>query len=493
MELREMNFGKSDGFKESSEPNFTELFYEKDGLYSELRVQDKYIILGRKGAGKTILASYYCQKSGENKEVSKQLFANDFIQKKLLNFAESEINKEENSLFWEYTFLLDIGNSILDYLAGLKFYSFKRVIFLARNKQQVVRLREIINNEFYKIQQITSDTFQQSELASSIGVNGKGGLDFSNKNLVSEKDSIVKRRSKYYETFPELKKLVLDLVEKLKVRVTIFYDDMDQFEESMELSSFKSLMKNMIYSADKLNKDLYHLHKSKICLVIREDIIDMLQPEANNLNKQIADCSIRIDWFLSVYDSPQMHPLMIMILHKIKNSGESFKDSTLNDIFQEIFEPGVFKFLLDRSFGRPRDIVRFLNFYKESFPRDSRITISNLQRVEQGYSKWFYDELLNEIAISNNKSDIKEILTYISKRGYGSFTYQKLFDYIVKDTGQQKEGLLEVLSVMRDYGIIGVINSQKKVDFTYRMGLSTRVNQTTKFILHNGLKKYLNI
>lgn len=82
----------------------------------------------------------------------------------------------------------------------------------------------------------------------------------------------------------------------------------------------------MIYSADKLNKDLYHLHKSKICLVIREDIIDMLQPEANNLNKQIADCSIRIDWFLSVYDSPQMHPLMIMILHKIKNSGESFNN-----------------------------------------------------------------------------------------------------------------------------------------------------------------------
>lgn len=68
-----------------------------------------------------------------------------------------------------------------------------------------------------------------------------------------------------------------------------------------------------------------------------------------------------------------------------------------------------------------------------------------------------------------------------------------MFDYIVKDTGQQKEGLLEVLSVMRDYGIIGVINSQKKVDFTYRMGLSTRVNQTTKFILHHGLKKYLNI
>ena len=109
-----------------------------------------------------------------------------------------------------------------------------------------------------------------------------------------------------------------------------------------------------------------------------------------NLNKQIADCSIRIDWFLSVYDSPHMHPLMKMILHKIKNSGESFKDSTLNNIYQEIFEPSVFKFLLDRSFGRPRDIVRFLNFYKESFPRDSRITISNLQRVEQGYSKWFY-------------------------------------------------------------------------------------------------------
>ena len=389
--------------------------------------------------------------------------------------------------------MLDLGNALLEYLAGLKSCDLKRFFFVALNKQQISRLKEIINNEFYKIQQITSDTVQQSERASSIGVNGKSGFDFSNKNLVSEKDSIIKRRSKYYETFPELKQLVLDLIRKFKVRFTIFYDDMDQFEESMELSSFKSLMKNMIYSADNLNKDLYRFHKSKICLVIREDIVDMLQSEANNLNKQIADSSIRIDWFLRVCDSPQEHPLMQMILHKIKNSGESFKDSTLDAIYQDIFEPSVFKFLLERSFGRPRDIVRFLNFYKENFPSEERITISNLQRVEQGYSKWFYDELLNEIAISNNKEDIIEILSFISQRGYGRFTYKKLFNYILKDTGQKREDLLEVLSVMRDYGIIGVRNGKKMIDFTYRTGLSTRVNQSTEFLLHYGLEKYLNI
>ncbi len=121
-----------------------------------------------------------------------------------------------------------------------------------------------------------------------------------------------------------------------------------------------------------------------------------------------------------------------------------------------------------------------------------RLSIVNLNKVEQEYSKWFHDELLNEIAISSDKEGINEILEYISKRGYRRFTYQKLSNYIAEHDQKIIINLLELLSVMRKYSILGVEN-KGKIAFPYRLGYSVNVDKTTKFILHQGLHKFFNI
>lgn len=37
-----------------------------------------------------------------------------------------------------------------------------------------------------------------------------------------------------------------------------------------------------------------------------------------------------------------------------------------------MFEPSVFGFLMDRSFGRPRDIIQYLNLCKNNFQESEK-------------------------------------------------------------------------------------------------------------------------
>lgn len=492
MRLKNINFGKSDGAKEAMQPNFSEMFYEEGGHYDTLKNSDKYLIIGRKGTGKTTLASYAHKKfSEDSRYLSKQCFANDFIEKKLLNFADNEINRDQNSLFWEYVFLLEIGEKLVEYYDSKHFYSpFK--IFQSKN---VSVLRRMLDSENSRIESIvTSNDYNEgANLGLSFGKNEKLTAGVSSKS--SESESITKRRIKYYEELPKLKNIILSLLDKSKKCIIIFYDDMDQFEEDIDYDYFMSLMKNMIYSADTLNKILYKYNCSKVCLVLRKDIIDSLQHITNNLNKQITDSGIEIRWFNTGYREPSEHPLMQMILHKIKNSNKvEFGHSSLLEVHKKIFEKDVFEFLMKRSFGRPRDLVAYLNLYKESYPESEMITVDNLLKIEQTYSKWFYDELLNELKISENQTSIKKVLEVVSKRGFMSFTLEKLTKF-AEETLEDYDmpNLLEDLKRMRDYSILGVKLKNGNIDFNYRLGYSPSVDIKTKFIVHQGLRKYLNL
>jgi hypothetical protein len=351
-----------------------------------------------------------------------------------------------------------------------------------------------LENENLKIEHVVSNNGTDFTISSGIDIGNKFSGSYGGTSNISESETITKRRARYYEVIDELKTLILSLLISSKQSVTIFYDDMDQFEESMEFEYFLSLMKNMIYSADKLNHILSEYNHSRVCLVLREDIVDLLQARANNLNKQITDNGIRISWTEKGTKQPHEHPLMQMILHKIKKSGDEYREESLQNIYEKLFEQTVFDFLLERSFGRPRDIISYLNIYKDEFPDYEKITIRNLQKIEQRYSKWFFDELLNELALAEKKESINEVFRVITRRGYTTFNYSQVQKFFEENITEYKafDNLLEILAIMREYSILG-IKIQKKFDFVYRTGFSTGVDKNSKFVVHRGLQKYLNL
>lgn len=482
-----MNFGISDGHSESKEPHFSEMFYEQGDHYRDLVNTSKFLIIGRKGTGKTILASYYTHRANKEKnKISIQLFPNDFKRKKLLNFAQNPINRDESSLFWDYVFLLDVSTGILEYIEKEPRCFFKKMLYF----KKIHNLKSTLRFEKYKIESIVLEEHNSLDYKTSFGKENSLNTGY----VTGTRQTTNQRRAKYYEILTDLKASVCYLLKVFGLQITVFYDDMDQFEEDLEFEYFKSLLKNMIYSADLLNKELRQFNGSKICLVLREDLVDMLQEETSNLNKQVTDQGIWIRWFDQHFYSPYQHPLMQMVLYKIKNSGDDFKNNSLKEIYTSVFEPKVFEYIMERGFGRPREFVAYLNLYKQKYPNEERITISQLGRREQEYSKWFYDEFLNELAISSQQKRVKSTMEAISKRGYGTLTLDKLCAFMREREieFESEESIFDTLQVMRNYDVIG-LSVAGNYQFNYRLGYSPKIDKKSKLVLHRGFRKFLNI
>ena len=79
--LDDIYIGCTDGVKEaaSKKYNFTDLFYTGNCKYEEITKSNNYIISGRKGTGKTILAKYL-----EKMQVDKNIF----LKSKYINLTD---------------------------------------------------------------------------------------------------------------------------------------------------------------------------------------------------------------------------------------------------------------------------------------------------------------------------------------------------------------------------------------------------------------------
>lgn len=60
IQLKNIFVGDPDGLAEAQKAQFNDLFYKKNKKYEELEKNpNKFIVTGRKGTGKTLLAKYY--------------------------------------------------------------------------------------------------------------------------------------------------------------------------------------------------------------------------------------------------------------------------------------------------------------------------------------------------------------------------------------------------------------------------------------------------
>ena len=115
IKLSNINIGQTAGENEAKNPDFENLFYTGNKKYSEICKPEKFIIRGRKGTGKTILAHYIKKKSSENNICSCKINTlKDLELQKLLHTSKRDFLAEENKVLWRYCILVELGNSILD-------------------------------------------------------------------------------------------------------------------------------------------------------------------------------------------------------------------------------------------------------------------------------------------------------------------------------------------------------------------------------------------
>ncbi|RHG68529.1 hypothetical protein DW243_01090 [Mediterraneibacter gnavus] len=505
VKLKDIYFGRADGLQESEEVNFENLFYKGNNKYSLLvENKNKFIISGKKGTGKTILAKYFEKENERERIPTKTLTKREFVLRSLVEKGEFDLNNYDYGLFIEYVILIEMAKIILD--NKKKLLRFKNFIKVYKIHKSLKYLDKIV------IQRISVENFTNKSYRTESGISTDNGYSvkvnkkpssFEQKGNITynERKEIEYDKNPYYNILDNLKKNVVYILGLMPVNV--IFDDLDEFDDKIDNNGqlIKFLIE-FIESAYKLNIEFQKINKknSRVILLIRSDIIKILNNYSTNLNKIVSDSEIRLNWIKKTQGT-EMHPLLDMICTKIMNSNKLLKNYTKEEIISQFFPVTIngvpfLDHMLNSSFGRPRDIINMLNIIKEEYPNAIKFSADYFKATQQEYSNKFIDELRNELSIHHDAKMVKEsflILQYINKKTFWlsnvKDVLEKYSDEISWFTSER-----QFLDFAYQYGMIGNTwksKNENKYNFSwkYREDGHEKPDYEKRFYLHLALRK----
>lgn len=242
----------------------------------------------------------------------RQIILNSYLEK-----GEYNLNSEERTLFIEFTILKELSTLLLKHKK--KLIKFKNILRIGRIIQALKVLEEFVNKRY------SSDNFSKNsfEYSSNEGIEITEKIGNKNCGAISKcdvssniKESYVK--NPYYNIIDSLKKNLFYLLKLLPVN--IIFDDLDELE--VKIDGNKEVIRVLIAFievANQLNVEIRknRIKNSRIIILMRSDIIKVLNENSSNLNKIISDSEIRLNWIKRVHGG-KLHPLMDLIVTKIK-------------------------------------------------------------------------------------------------------------------------------------------------------------------------------
>ncbi|HKL79202.1 MAG TPA: hypothetical protein VJ888_02060 [Mobilitalea sp.] len=513
--ISEIFIGKADGSDESQIDDFSNLFYRGNNKYDELaNSSNKFILTGRKGTGKTILAKYH-----EMVQISKGIFSktvtkDDIILKKLVEVGNAKLNREEQRNFIKYALLTEIGELIVQNegackrnINNCKDRKIKKVL-----KLNLKELKSVLNFRYRSF-----DNFVQSSLEQS--VTNEEELEG---NITTKLTAVraVKKRSgskKMLYTKCNYLTLINSLNDKIALLtafnpITLIFDDLDEYDSNLNEDNINFLV-DFINITKKINQNVLKTDKknNRIIILIRQDILSTLNCNSHNISKVLQDSTIYLNWLIKMNGKPYENPLIDLVVTKIQRSNQKLKDFTKPEIYDMFFPDKILKkptlaYLYENSFGRPRDIVNYLEIIRQEYPNKTSFEPGCFTAMETRYSNRFLEDLQNELYIHYPREFIYECIKVFELLHRVTFQkehieqvlkkYDKQFIYL-KDAN-------EFIGCMYKYGAIGMrikietINKRtnnKGITFKcfwgYREDGRTNPDYNAEFIIHYGLKKSL--
>lgn len=505
--LSDISIGLADGESESHDEKFIDMFYTGNNKCEELRQGNKYIICGRKGTGKTVLAKYY-QHEQESKNrllVSKYDKLRDLSMHELIEFGEKVLNRKTMYNFQKYYIFKEIAYMLKEKQKSLADFGFNLKNYLCYRK----RLRKLRNfydskydDDIYEI--ISLSEIDSNELQSNVSVENKG---FSAKNSYSLTRS--KKEKEFYKILDTLKKHVCSVLEYINVLLII--DDFDDYFIDDKIEMIRFLIDFSI-NIKEVNDILYKKSENNRCIILmRDDVIDKFASNDSNSQRSLFDSMVKLNWI----EGSNQTELKKMVCNKIIHSNPKLHDLKIKDIEdlffpkdkqsvskgKKVYEVTFFKNLFELGFGRPRDIVVLLNLIKNKNPNERKFTFNMIRDATLDYSKHFIGELKNEMYFHYDSEFIDTIFQVLSDQKMHIFGKKDIEDFIISNGNKYSipVNIEAFINIMYKHGIIGYFKPTGKLGkrgiytWRYYSNAPEDVDMDSMFSVHKGLRKGLNI
>ncbi|SEV92138.1 hypothetical protein SAMN05421841_0202 [Chryseobacterium wanjuense] len=480
--LRDIYLGVNDGKKEALYKNdFENYFVEYNNNYNDILKPEKYLIIGRKGSGKTILAEYVKKQAvKKNSWYCKIKSYKDFRFQELINFKTNDVSPNEYSAIWRWIILLDIAKLIFE-------------DHTLNDKQGIKKLQDFFKENYNSLD---IDDKKILEINKNNKINGSILTEII--NISGEKGSEIKfGDGNYLNYIEDLERVILKILKSSKSKYTLFYDELDDRFQNDEF--YRNSLISLIKAVDSLNCGfLEEKIDFKVVLLIRSDIFAVLND--TDLNKLKVINTLNITWGEKVSsDSPLLH----LVVKKAKKSNlylNSLSDiRVLKTLFpQDVKKIAPERFILERTFFRPRDIITLLNLIIHKYPESRYFGWKGLHEIKSSYSEYLFDEVRNEMIGHISQEEIDQGLKLLKNYNQHFFEYSDLRTYYeANKTLYSKIDLDKILIEFFKFNVIGNkwFNRFKQKEYYTWAHRDSRaeIDLNKEIVIHLGLREHLSM
>lgn len=469
--------------------NYEDYFYNIGNCIEKIQSQKKFVVVGRKGTGKTLLANVVCERNRETSLIAEVESLKDFVFHELIHFQGEDISSTRYVPIFEWMIYINLAKHIIKNNAD---FDNKKVATLKGFLEFLGHVAGDLKPE--KTIELTRKLEEKTD--------GKVKFFSFSAGLGSVEGTTLKEGARtYLENLENLKSFVNSMLLGQAKESIVFYDELD--DKFIDDDDYKNAIISFLGAISRVNNELIKSRiKLKICAVIRRDIIDLLH--APNINRIIEDNSVFLDWYA---DSVHETALFEMIAHKIRKSAQYYERKDTEKILTEIMADSIagegFRYyLIHRTLGRPRDLIRMLSLVIDEYGDTlERFESYALTTKLPAYSSYLKREISSELSGHVGSKEIDAMFELLQLNGKRSFTYNsitKLYErHKFTDRGLSLQ-LDEIISNLFDVGAICNYAERPKHEggFVYYWSynqLDLKVKYDLNFEIHPGLWDALRI
>jgi CxxC-x17-CxxC domain-containing protein len=509
LRVKDVYQGKPDAkdeliFQENLESFIESYVISRDFDINELLYGEKFYVIGYKGTGKTALLLYLQAKAYETNPST----CSSFI------LFKSHFNNINRAVYEKIVMnmikAIDTDIGLLEYEQDFEY------IWLWILLKQLVEDNEQCNSQIFedndnwrKFVRVIKSIKCDSNCNNMFAIPSKLKLGVSTSGMAEcTLDFNQKENLKEYRLFISRIDEAISLLEKLSktdVPHYIFIDELEVFFSSRSaMDRDLRMVRDLIISTKNLNTILLKNYTNiRIVCSVRTEVINSIQRfiPGKEINKIISGFSNALKWNYTNTNSIS-HPIFDIWLRRIalseKNTGNIY--ANMHDVYQKWFascnEDNSVYNILNRTWFRPRDIVRYITATKNTLHSDNT-TYS--QAVFDGsideYSRESLKEIREELNSTYTSDEIDGIISLLS-----GFKTQFRLDELHDRAKTFFRGCFsenQIQSIVNDLyrvGVLGNSSAKLKTERWQHTGFDSMVyGEGWLILVHRALWKTLSL
>jgi len=432
-------------------------FYDAGVTQSLVSNPKSYLLLGRKGAGKTAVFLHLLSRPSDvfsvnDRVVGLSLQAYKWHGHRLLLDAQKDGGFQYRDS-WRFVLALES-------LKALKEYSLESGKPLANEISAAIRVMEKIFNSLLPSwkELLGEKLYALSKLKLSGGGVTENGVEVAlgevSFDQIKVDDGLVAALRRNLETMTSWLESCLKKA-PAGVRIFLVFDRLDEAWVPEFVGESKAIVSGLLHASEYVLTEFGG--KIRPLVFLREDIFSTL--DVNDRNKLKEDCSANLRW-----SREQVEKLILRRINFFASCAGMPEMASLDELFLEQkirSKTTPVKHAFNRTMCRPRDMVALLNKVIGSARNDEvsqncgKLTSAAMYAAEPDYSEYLYEELSDEWR--NQRPDFLDYLRAVENLRYAVFSVDE-FEQVLRDKGLivDRAGYRDVLRFLFDNSIVGI-------------------------------------